>query len=194
MLELTIPPRNEDEWDSHLKEFVKLQFKGATLRLEHSLIAISKWEAKYHKPYLENSDMTAEELAYYVRCMTITQSVPDEVYDNLTPENYNEIVEYIKDPMTATWFSKGAKPDGAGPQKKQVVTSELIYYWMIAQNIPVEFEKWHLNRLMTLIEVCSIKNAEANGQTTKKKLSQRDLAVNNTKLNEMRRKAMHTKG
>ena len=193
MLELVIPPHNEDEWDSHLKEFVKRDFKGATLRLEHSLIAISKWESKYHKPYLENTDMTAEELAYYVKCMTVTQSVPEEVYENLTPENYNDIVEYIKDPMTATWFAKQPAVEGAS-RKKQVVTSELIYYWMIAQNIPVEFEKWHLNRLMTLIEVCSIKNAEANGQSTKKKLSQRDLAVNNTKLNEMRRKAMHTKG
>ena len=192
MLELTIPPK-EDAWDSHLKEFVKSDFKGATIRLEHSLIAISKWESKYHKPYLENTEMTAEELAYYVRCMTVTQSVPNEVYENLTQDNYNEIVEYIKDPMTATWFSKGPVVEG-GAKKKQVVTSELIYYWMIAQNIPVEFEKWHLNRLMTLIEVCSIKNAEANGQSTKKKVSQRDLAVNNTKLNEMRRKAMHTKG
>ena len=193
MLELNVPPK-EDSWDSHLKEFVESKFKGANLRLEHSLIAISKWEAKYQKPFLENETMTPEELKYYVKCMTTTQSVPDEVYDNLTPENYEEIAEYIKSPMTATWFAKDAPGMKKGPTRKQIVTSELIYYWMIAQNIPVEFEKWHLNRLMTLIEVCSIKNSEANGHGQNNKMSSKELAMRNKAINDARRKKLHTKG
>lgn len=193
MLELTIPDQDE-MWDSKTKTFIS--YKGATIKLEHSLISISKWESKYHKPFLENVEMNMEELIYYIKCMTITQNVRDEVYNYLTEENFNEIKDYISDPMTATWFNEKQGPQNSKMpfSGKQIVTSELIYYWMIAQNIPLECEKWHLNRLMTLIKVCSIKNAEANGHNTGKKMSQRELASYNNQLNAARRKKLNTKG
>jgi hypothetical protein len=189
MLELTIPAQDQ-VWDSEKQEFSS--HRGATIRLEHSLISISKWESKYHKPFLEEVEMTMDELNYYIKCMTLTQSVPDEIYNYLTEENYMAIKDYIADPMTATSFydnTPGKK--GPGP-RKQIVTSELIYYWMIAQNIPLECEKWHLNRLMTLIKICSIKNAEANGKSPK--MSRREILQSNAELNRKRREAMHTKG
>ena len=191
MLELVIPDQDKI-WDSKKKEFTSS--KGATLKLEHSLISISKWEAKWHKPFLKNENMTGEELIDYIKCMTITQSVPDEVYQHLTNENMDTVKEYILDPMSATWFNERV-PEGAKSPfaKNQVITSEVIYYWMIAQNIPLECEKWHLNRLMTLIRVCSIKNAEANGGGPKK-MSQREILNSNRALNEQRRKMLHTKG
>ena len=193
MLELTIPDQDE-VWDSHTKTF--RSYKGAKLRLEHSLISISKWEAEYHKPFLEEVEMTMDELIFYIKCMTITQNVPDEVYTHLTEENFMAIKEYISNPMTATWFNDKTPGTENGKGmfgKKQIVTSELIYYWMIAQNIPLRCETWHLNRLMTLIRVCSIKNAEANGQGPKK-MSQREIMQSNAALNAARRKKLNTKG
>lgn len=188
MLELVIPERN-DEWDSIKKEFVSC--KGATLRLEHSLISISKWESKWHIPFLKNEELNEEQLIDYVKCMTITQSVPDEVYDHLTNDNLLAIKDYISNPMTATWFNDRTPGGGRGPMNNQVVTSELIYYWMIAQNIPVEFEKWHLNRLMTLIKVCSYETEKANGG---KKMSRKEILNSNYNLNKQRRQMLHTKG
>jgi len=192
MLELIIPDQTE-VWDPHTKTFQN--YKGAKLRLEHSLISISKWESKYHKPFLEEVEMGMDELIYYIKCMTITQNVPEEVYGHLTEENFTEIKNYISDPMSATWFNDRAPgmEMNKGPNKKQIVTSELIYYWMIAQNIPLRCETWHLNRLMTLIRVCSIKNAEANGQGPKK-MSQREIMQSNAALNAARRKKLNTKG
>lgn len=193
MLELVIPDQ-ENVWNSQTKEFTN--YKGATIRLEHSLISISKWEAKYHRAFLKpDTEMTMEELLDYIKCMTMTQNVPDEVYEHLTEENFEAIKSYISDPMTATSFSEDA-PNITGVNKgrsRQIITSEIIYYWMIAQNIPLECEKWHLSRLMTLIRVCSIKNAEANGQTGRKR-SMREIAEANQALNAERRKKLNTKG
>lgn len=191
MLELIIP-RQEGAWNSRTKEFGD-SFKGATIKLEHSLLSISKWESIHHKPFLECKDMTMDELVDYIKCMTITQSVPEEVYKNLTKENYEQVKDYIIDPSTATWFNEQTPEGVAKNSKKQIVTSELIYYWMIAQNIPFECEKWHLNRLMTLIKVCSLKNAEAQ-EGGPKKMSRKDLLNSNRALNEARRKKLRTKG
>ena len=127
--------------------------------------------------------ISAEELKDYIRCMTISQNVDPDVYNYLTEENVKEINEYIDDPMTATWFN-----DGKHGGRKEVITSEIVYYWMIAQQIPPEYDKWHFNRLMTLIRVCSEKNAP------KKKMSNRDILSRNKALNEARKKAHHTRG
>lgn len=194
MLKIVVEDKT-DLYDKETKEFKTI--KGATLSLEHSLISISKWESKYHKPFLEKgNDLTAEELFYYIKCMTLTQCVRDEVYTILSDQNVKDIQEYIMDPMTATWFNESTlKQKGMGPSGgKQVITSELIYYWMIAQNIPMECEKWHLNRLLTLIKVCSIKNEEANGDPKKPKMSRKELAARNSALNAQRRAKMHSKG
>ena len=144
MLLLTIPTR--EYWDEEKEEFIYQQEK--TIQLEHSLVSLSKWEAKWHKPFLSKDPKTKEEIEDYVRFMTVTQNVKPEIYSGLTTEHYKQINAYIDDPMTATWFRK-EKHRSTSEQ----VTAELIYYWMIALNIPFECQKWHLNRLLTLIKV-----------------------------------------
>ena len=167
--------------------------KETNLVLEHSLISLSKWESKYKKPFLvENSMSNIDEVLYYIKCMTITpQNVDELVYTQIKEDQMKKIVEYINDPMTATWFSDDKLPQKKS-RKKEVLTSEVIYYQMIALQIPQGFEKWHLNRLLTLIRVCALKNEEAYGD--KKKMSKSDLLKRNAALNAQRRAKLGTKG
>ena len=181
MLEITIP--GTEEWDENKEEFITI--KETTLRLEHSLVSLSKWESRWGKPFLDSEDKTIEETLDYIRCMTLTQNVDPNVYYGLTSENVKQVEAYILAPMTATTISRRNNKI-FGP--KETITSELIYYWMIALNIPFECQKWHLNRLITLIEVCNIKNSPP------KKLSRNELLMRNTELNARRRKALNSKG
>ena len=181
MLQITVP--SGEYWDEIKEEFVST--KGQTLQLEHSLVSISKWEAKWGKAFLGKEPKTAEQAMDYIRCMTITQNVDPAIYGNLTPDNYRQINEYIEAPMTATHFSTDSRTSG---RTKDTITAELIYYWMIAFNIPVEFQKWHLNRLLTLIRVCDIKNSPP------KKMGKRELMQKNSALNAARRARMNSKG
>ena len=181
MLTINIPISPEG-WDEDKQEFVEPKTK--TLQLEHSLVSLSKWESKWHKPFYSKKERTAEEMLDYIKCMTLTKNVDSDVYNHLSSENVKAVKDYIDDPMTATTFRKDEKPPGNG----ETVTSELIYYWMIASNIPFECQKWHLNRLMTLIRVCGVKS------TPPKKMSKRDIASRNAALNAARRKQMNTKG
>lgn len=160
------------------------------LQLEHSLISISKWEAKWHKPFIQSSDhMNRDEIIYYIKCMTISPgNVKDEVYLSLSQENVDNIIDYIKNPMTATWF----KEEKQKSRSREIITSELIYYWMIALQIPFECQKWHLNRLLTLIRVCNAKNEET--APNKHKMGARELMSRNAALNAQRRAKLHTKG
>lgn len=180
MLQITIPA--VEQWDERKQEFVTT--KEQTLQLEHSLVSISKWESKWCKAFLTKQEKTIEETLDYIKCMTITQNVDPEVYNYLTNENIEEINKYIEAPMTATYFSddKTAKPS------REQITAELIYYWMIALNIPFECQKWHLNRLLTLIRVCNIKNQPP------KKRSRKEIMSRNAALNAARRKQLNTKG
>ena len=180
MLRITVPGR--EFYDEVTNRFYTL--KDTVLTLEHSLVSISKWEAKYNVPFLTDTKMTDEQTLYYIKCMTTTQNVNDNVYKCLTADNIREISDYIHAPMTATTV-----PKIPGSSNSEIVTSELIYYWMIEFKIPVEFQKWHLNRLMKLIEVCSFKN-----NPKKKKMSQAELADRNRKLNAERRKRLNTTG
>lgn len=180
MLHITVPAT--DLWDESTNSFIST--KEQVLNLEHSLVSLSKWESKWNKPFLRKEEKTSDEILYYVKCMTLNQNVDPNVYLALTQKNLQEIVDYIKAPMTATWFSEDKNKNNS----KEVVTSELIYYWMIALNIPVEFQKWHLNRLLTLIRVCNIKNEPP------KKMSKRALMSRNTSLNQARRQAMNSRG
>ena len=150
MLQITIPA--SESWDERKEEFI-ISTKEQTLQLEHSLVSLSKWESKWHKSFLSQEEKNYEETIDYIKCMTITQNVKPEVYDHLTHSNITEINKYIDNPMTATTFYENTQKSG----KKPIITSELIYYWMISNNIPMECQKWHLNRLLTLIRVCSIK-------------------------------------
>lgn len=179
MLEITIPA--VEKWDQIKQEFINTP--AQTLRLEHSLVSLSKWESKWCKPFLTKDNKTIEETIDYVRCMTITQNVKPEVYFNLTPENIAQINAYIEAPMTATYFSQ----DKGKPSREQI-TAELIYYWMIGFNIPFECQKWHLNRLLTLIRVCNIKSQPP------KKMSKNEIMSRNAALNAQRRAMLGTKG
>lgn len=180
MLELKIPER--EFYDEQKQEFVYT--KAHTLHLEHSLISISKWESKWHKSYISNPNKTLEEALDYVRCMCITKVDP-EVINSITTDNLKTIDEYIGNPMTAVYFFDDNGEDGT----KESITSELIYYWMITNQIPFDpCEKWHLNRLIALIRVCSIKN------TPPEKMNKANMIKRNRALNEARLKKYHTKG
>ena len=178
MLLLTIPPI--EMFNEKTDEFV--YSKETKISLEHSLVSLSKWESRWNKPFLSKDNKTLEETIDYIRCMTITQNVDPEVYFRLTDENINTINKYIESPMTATTFSDN------GHSSREIITSELIYYWMISLNIPMECQKWHLNRLLTLIRVCNIKNAPA------KKMSRREIMNRNAALNAARRKKLNSTG
>ena len=180
MLQIKVPAI--ELWDERNNEFVET--KEQTLQLEHSLVSLSKWESKWNKPFLTQKEKTFEETMDYIRCMTITQNVKPEVYGRLTNQNIVEINKYIEAPMTATTFSNDKRGDINGEQ----ITAELIYYWMIALNIPFECQKWHLNRLITLIKVCNIKNSP------QKKRSKRDVMSRNAALNAARRRQFNTNG
>lgn len=179
MLQITIPAGTL--WYEGIEEFVSTKEK--TLQLEHSLVSLSKWESKWHKPFLSDKEKTFEETIDYIRCMTITQNVKPEVYLFLTKENVDQIYEYINDPMTATTFN-----DLDNTFNREVITAEIVYYWMISLNIPIEFQKWHLNKLITLIKVISLKNAP------KKKISKQAYMEQMSRLNDARRKEWNTKG
>ena len=180
MLRITIPA--VEQWDEAKQEFVNT--KEQTLQLEHSLVSLSKWESRWKKAFLSKKDKTYEETLDYIKCMTITQNVDPEVYKHLTNANIEQINAYISDPMTATYFSD----DKNAKASRETVTAELIYYWMISLNIPPEYQKWHLNRLLALIRVCEIKNSPP------KKRSKKEIMQQNAALNAARRKRLNTRG
>ena len=182
MLQITIPAI--EMYDERNNQFISTEEQ--TLLLEHSLVSLSKWESKWCKAFLSKHAKTVEETIDYIKCMTITQNVPDEAYNHLTRDNIEQINKYIEAPMTATHFME----DTHGRRSNETITSELIYYWMIALNIPFECQTWHLNRLLALVRVCNIKNQPNKGS---RKLSQADISKRNA-INAARRKQYNTKG
>lgn len=182
MLQIVIP--GTEYYDEINEEFIT--FDETVLHLEHSLVSISKWEAKYQRSFLAHSDKTSDELMYYIHCMC-QEDVDDRVLNRLTREHVTQIKEYIENPMSATYINHFDRSTGP----KDTVTSELIYYWMTALQIPWECQYWHLNRLLTLIEVCNIKN---NAATSKSKMSKADILRRNEALNAARRKMSGSKG
>lgn len=179
MLTITIP--DSEFFNEATQEFLKI--KGQTISLEHSLVSVYKWESKWKKPFLGMDKKTEEEIIDYVRCMTITQNVNPIIYNGLTAENLKNILAYIDDSMTATTFKNQQQK-----HSREIITSEIIYYWMIELGIPFECQKWHLNRLLTLINVCSIK------QAPQKKMSRKDAFAQQVQLNAMRRAKYKTRG
>lgn len=184
MLKIYIEP--QELFDNKKQEFINI--KGQTLLLEHSLVSISKWESKWKRPFIsKNNDdkKTLEETLDYIKCMTITEDVDDIIYNCLSNENIQKINKYIEDPMTATTFYIENKNYSIN---REQITSELIYYWMVSSNIPIECEKWHINRLLTLIRIFSLKN------TPPKKMSKKEIMSRNAALNAARRKKLNTSG
>lgn len=178
---LTIKTPETELYDDINELFIMVQEKK--LQLEHSLVSISKWESKWCKPFLSKEEKTIEETIDYVKCMTITQNVDEEVYNYISNDNMNQVRKYIELDMTATTFSNQTKTNNS-----EIITSEIIYYWMIALNIPFECQKWHLNRLLTLVNVCNIKN------TPPKKMNKREVASRNSTLNAARKKTLNSGG
>jgi hypothetical protein len=185
MLKIVVPAKViGEEYDEVNNEFIPITTKQQTLSLEHSLVSLSKWESKWHKPFLSTKKKTTDEFIDYVRCMTLTQNVDPNVYTALTAQNIKEVSAYIDASMTATTFSK----NGNKPPNRETITAEIIYYWMVSYNIPFECQKWHLSRLLTLINVCNVKNAP------QKKMSRQEIFARNRALNAARRKKSHSRG
>ena len=181
MLTITIPDR--ELYDEAIEEFVNV--KGRELRLEHSLVSLSKWESKVHKPFLTKEDKSKAETIEYIKCMTMTQNVEDKVYKAIPNTVINEVSAYIENPMTATSFNEQEEKRKVN---REVITAEIIYYWMIALQVPMECQKWHLNRLLTLINVCNIKNQP------KRKMSRGEIVARNRALNAERRQRFASEG
>lgn len=187
MLELLI--KGGELFNSSTNEFIQVQ--PVKLQLEHSLISISKWEAKWKKPFNETDktkQKTTEEFLDYIRCMTINKNIDPLIYMSLSNDELEKIIEYIDDSMTATWFSEITENSVSFSSRREIITSELIYYYMIKAGIPLECEKWHFNRLLTLIRVFGIKDGG------EKKMTKRQILNQNKTLNEQRKKKFGTKG
>lgn len=185
MITITVPKR--EVFDSRTGIFYRVE-KETTLQLEHSLISLQKWESKWHKPFLYvKGERTTDEMVDYIRCMCLTPNVKEDVFYCIPADQIDKVSEYIKDPMTATWFREDKKK-GPISKKREIITAEIIYYWMISLNIPSEYRKWHLNQLLTLIRVINVKN------TPPKKKSRRELLEEQMKINEENKKRFNTKG
>lgn len=183
MLHLRIPDR--ELWDPIKEKFIIV--KGCEIDLEHSLESISKWESKWHIPFHDDrKQKTFEQNIDYVRCMCLTPNVDSGVFNYLTERNVNDIIAYIGDSETATWFNDAANRKTG---KREIITAEIIYYWMTVYNIPESYQTWHLNKLMTLLRVCAEKN-----NPDKKKTKSGNLAAQRRALNAARKKQYHTRG
>lgn len=178
MLEIKVPAR--ELFKESTGEFIEIP--EATLKLEHSLISLSKWESEIEKPFL-STKQTKNSMLYYIECMSLDKNINRNVINTLPDDVYSKITEYINKPMTATTIN-----DMSSGINRDIITSEIIYYWMIKLGIPFECQKWHLNRLIMLIRVCSVKDGP------QKKMSKKDIYAQNRALNEARKARMKTKG
>lgn len=181
-IEITIP--KTELFDEASNKFLVAE-PEVVVEVEHSLVSVSIWEAKFEKPFLNSPQMTDAEVIAYIKCMTKDQKLPDSVFDRITKSEADRVAKYITAKMSATWFTE---VPGQKTPAKQTVTSEMIYYWMVSLNIPSEYQHWHLNRLITLIRVCNDQNAP------KKKMNKADVYARNRELNAQRRAAAGSKG
>jgi hypothetical protein len=157
---------------------------GVELQLEHSLVSLSKWESIHETPFLGSKTKTQEEIGSYIECMLLTENPPENFVETLSNENLQKVQAYLDRKMTATWFSE-LEPK---TRNQEIITSELIYYWLTVYNIPFECETWHLNRLFTLIRIASLK------QQKPKRMSRGEVARRNRELNAQRKAQLGTSG
>jgi hypothetical protein len=183
VLQIRIP--EQEFWNERTEKFSYK--KGCSLKLEHSLISISKWEAIWHVSFFDTK-LSEEQLLSYIQCMSLGPEIDLETVLRLTQDNIKEIVDYMKDPMTAS-----SVKESKGPQqrRRERITSEYIYYLMIRYNIPDRYDQWHINRLIMLIRICSAKEAEANPQ---KKTNSRELMREYDSINERNKARFNTRG
>jgi len=183
VLTITVPGKEYfDESKGEAGEFVTVG--DSILELEHSLVSLSKWESIFEKPFLGSSEKSNDEILAYIYAMIITPGVSPDMVDRLTADNFKDINRYLDAKMTATWFSDTPN----SPKSSEVITSELIYYWMTIFNIPMACENWHLNRLFTLIKVCNAKNSKP------KKMGRAEAAARRRELNAQRRAQLGSSG
>lgn len=180
MLTIVIP--GTEAYNHKTREFTYTE--ELVLDLEHSLVSLSDWEFKHEKPFLTRDKKTPEEILDYIRCMVLTPNVPPGTLDLLMQENLDAINDYLNAKATATWFSNEAKV----PRGGETITSELIFYWMTAFNIPFEAKHWHLTRLFTLIKVASLKSQKP------KKMSRQDAMAQQRAENARRLAATGSRG
>lgn len=179
---LTIQIVLNEGFDNDKQEFVVLE--SFPLLLEHSLVSLSKWESRYCKPFLGQEEKTLEETLGYIEAMVLNPEFPPEVLSKLSKINFTQINEYINAKQTATWFND---PPNQRPSR-EIITNEVIYYWMIALGVPMECQHWHLNRLLTLIKVCNVKN------TPPKKMGRKEQANMQRQLNAERKARLQSRG
>ena len=179
---LTLLVKSEEFYDEQNEEFTSVP--DVILELEHSHHSLSKWESKFKKPFLGPNEKTLEETMGYVEAMVISNNCDNSILNRLTSEHFLKINDYISSTESATTFNTNQKSRG----NSEIITSELVYYWMIAFNIPFECENWHLNRLFSLIQICNIKN------TNQKKMPKNEIAARNRALNEQRKAQLNTRG
>lgn len=179
MLKLTIP--KSEDFNERTSEFEI--HTEVVVELEHSLVSLSKWESKWEKPFLGEDEKSDEQTLDYIKFMCLDENLPEEVFSRFTTTMFERVRDYIQASMTATWFK-----EDKGRPSREVITSEIIYYWMIQNNVPVEFQHWHLNRLITLLKVCSHKNKPPE------KMNPRDAAAKQRALNEARKAKYNTSG
>lgn len=180
MLKILVP--GVEHFDETTETFITVG--DFEIELEHSLVSLSKWESKHQKPFLDKREKTPQEIISYIETMILTPICPDDLMLRLSQQNLDEISAYIESKESATTFGK--MPDRPG--RGEIITSELIYYWMVAFTIPFECERWHLNRLFALIRICNIKNSKP------KKMSRHEIATRNRELNAQRRAQYNTTG
>ena len=179
---LVIVVDGEEFFDEHTSEFTSVP--NVTLEMEHSLVSLSKWESKFKKPFLGPSEKTLEETMGYIEAMVVSNNCDASVLNRMNSSHFDQINNYIASTESATTFNTMPKTKGS----TEIITSELVYYWLIAFNIPFECENWHLNRLFSLIQICNIKNSNP------KKMSRNEIATRNRALNEQRKAQLNTRG
>lgn len=182
---LTLRLEKNEFYDEANKKFVYTP--EITLVLEHSLLAVSKWESKYQIPFLSGAqeNRSQDQILYYIESMIVKPEDPGNAIGYLTAKEISKVNRYIESKESATTF--GEMPT-TSQGRGETITSELIYYWMVAFNIPFECERWNLNRLFALIKICNIKNSP------KKKMPKHSIAARNRELNQARRAQYNTSG
>jgi hypothetical protein len=175
---LTITVLGEEHWDQENEKFVYPDsFK---LELEHSLVSLSKWESKWEVPFLGEKPKTTEMVLDYIECMILTPDPPADWISKLSKENIEEITAYFDSKQSATWFNDH-HPE---PKTGETITSELVYYWLDICDIDWQAQYWHLNRLLTLVKIHTVKQAKPKPMSRSEMLRRR-RALNKQRLKEM---------
>lgn len=180
---LRIEVKSEEEWDEVTETFQQGVYD--ILLLRHSLVSIDEWESKWHKAYFGSAKKTNEEAMDYIRCMTLNRDVDPIVYQHLTQADIQKISAYLEDPMTATTFREDKSKKRGRPE---TITAEIVYFWMLEYGIPFECRYWHINKLLTLVRVCNVKNSKPE------KKSQKQLLQEHAAINARNRQLLHTRG